>query len=90
VRKILKDLGYKAARAETAFSSWHSLPDTALLAIKWHLEKGRARWHWVVFNREKSGKTYVLDSKKSLRSNIRTDFGRIKPKWFIRVQKFDS
>ena len=28
---------------------------------------------------------YVLDSKKTLRKNRRTDFGRMKPKWFIPV-----
>ena len=28
---------------------------------------------------------YVLDSNKNLHSNRRTDFGRMKPKWFIRV-----
>jgi len=85
VRKILKKLGYKTQKGKVMFSSWHSLPDLALLAIKWHFENGEPFWHWVVFTREKSGKAYVLDSKKSLRTNVRIDFGRIKPKWFIKV-----
>jgi ABC-type bacteriocin/lantibiotic exporter with double-glycine peptidase domain len=84
VKKILKKLGYKTQEEETPFSSWRSLPDLALLAIKWHLENGVPFWHWVVFIREKSGDAYVLDSKKSLRTNVRTDFGRIRPKWSIK------
>ena len=84
VRRILKKLGIKTGAPETPFKNWESLPDCALLAIKWHRENGIAYWHWVVFVRER-GKEYVLDSKKSLTKNIRTDFGRIKPKWFIKV-----
>jgi len=85
VRRLLKRLGFKAQKGEPRFSSWKGLPDLALLAVKWHLENGAPFWHWVVFNREEPEKAYVLDSKKSLRSNIRTDFGRIKPEWFIKV-----
>ncbi len=84
VCRILKELGIKTGASETPFKNWESLPDCALLAIKWHRENGIAYWHWVVFVRE-SGKEYVLDSKKSLTKNIRTDFGRMKPKWFIKV-----
>ena len=84
VRSILKKLGIKTNPSETPFKNWESLPDCALLAIKWHKENGIAYWHWVVFVRE-NGKEIVLDSKKSLTTNIRTDFGRIKPKWFIKV-----
>jgi len=62
-----------------------SLPDRALLAIKWHLEKDIPYWHWVVFVRDTNNE-YVLDSKKALKQNVRTDFGRIKPKWFIGVR----
>jgi hypothetical protein len=54
------------------------------LAIKWHLETGRPFWHWVVFVRE-DGRPRVLDSKQSLRTHVRADFGRIKPKWYIRI-----
>ena len=84
IRSILKNLGIKLSATETAFKNWQSLPDCALLATKWHKEKGKAYWHWVVYVREEN-KEYVLDSKKSLAINIRTDFGRIKPKWFIKV-----
>jgi ABC-type bacteriocin/lantibiotic exporter with double-glycine peptidase domain len=84
VRKLLRHFGLKADSAEMPFDSWDALPHLALLSIKWHLEKGRPFWHWVVFVRENS-RPYILDSKKSLRQHTRTDFGRIKPKWYIRV-----
>ncbi len=84
VRKLLQHLGVKAGRSEHPFQSWESLPDLALLSIKWHLEKKRPFWHWVVFVRDAKG-ARVLDSKNSLRRHVRTDFGRIKPKWFIPI-----
>ena len=86
VRKLLRHFGLRANPTETPFHSWDALPDLALLSVKWHIEKGRPFWHWVVFVRE-NGRSYVLDSKKGLRQQTRTDFGRIRPKWFIRVAK---
>jgi len=85
VRKLLQHLGVKAGTAECPFRSWESLPDLALLSIKWHLEGGRPFWHWVVFVRDEGG-ARVLDPKNSLRRHARTDFGRIKPKWFIPIR----
>jgi ABC-type bacteriocin/lantibiotic exporter with double-glycine peptidase domain len=84
VRRLLGHFGLKASPAEMPFRSWEELPNLALLSIKWHLEKGRPFWHWVVFARE-TGRYYVLDSRKGLRQQTRTDFGRMKPKWFIGV-----
>ncbi len=84
VRKLLQHLGVKAGPSEHPFRSWESLPDLAILSIKWHLEKGRPFWHWVVFVRDDRG-ARVLDPKKGLRRHVRTDFGRIKPKWFIPI-----
>jgi ABC-type bacteriocin/lantibiotic exporter with double-glycine peptidase domain len=84
VRRLLAHFGIHAAMGKVKFVSWDRLPSTALLAIKWHREKGRAYWHWVVFWRGPQGPV-VLDSKRSLRMNRRTDFGRMKPKWFIEV-----
>ena len=84
VRKLLRHFGVRARPAEIAFRSWNTLPDLALLSIKWHLENGRPFWHWVAFVREK-GRSYVLDPKKSLWRHTRTDFGRIKPKWYIPI-----
>ena len=84
VRTLLNHFGVQTVSREIPFRSWESLPDIALLAIKWHLEKGRPYWHWVVFMRE-NGQACVLDSKKNLRANRRTDFGRMKPNWYITV-----
>ena len=84
VRRLLKRYRLRAFPREEPFVSWSSLPDRALLAIKWHREKGRAWWHWVVFVRD-PGHAYVLDSRKSLKRHVRTDFWHMKPKWFIRV-----
>lgn len=86
VRRLLKHMGYSTAPSERAFRSWRSLPDVALLAIKWHRERGRPFWHWVVFVRANGG-ACVLDSKKSLHNHVRTDFGRMKPKWLIPVAR---
>ena len=84
VRKLLRHFGLRANPTEMPFQSWEALPNLALLSIKWHLEKRRPFWHWVVFARE-NDRSYVLDSKKGLRKQVRTDFGRIKPKWYIGV-----
>lgn len=84
VRRILTELGIKTSKKEIPFTNWGSLPNRALLSIKWHSENGQPFWHWVVFIRENS-KPYVLDSKKGLKNNVRTDFGRMKPKWYIEV-----
>ena len=84
VRTLLKQFGLSTSGKEQTFRSWEKLPDLALLAIKWHRENGKPFWHWVVFVRE-GHQNYVLDSRKALKKNRRTDFGRIKPKWFIEV-----
>lgn len=86
VSELLKVFGVKTSGKKTPFKSWNKLPDLALLAIKWHRENGVPFWHWTVFIREKD-EFYVLDSKASLKTNKRTDFGRIKPKWYIEVNK---
>jgi hypothetical protein len=86
MRRLLKRFDISAGRTEIPFRSWEHLPPIALLAIKWHLEKHRPFWHWVVFVRDQRG-ARVLDPKKSLQRHTRTDFGRIKPKWFIAIKK---
>jgi len=84
VRRLLKEYEIRSARIEVPFTSWKALPNLALLAVKWHKEGDRAFWHWVVFWRGPSG-TVVLDSNRDLRNHERTDFGRIRPTWFIPV-----
>jgi len=84
VRRLLRHYRFRASERAMPFVSWSSLPDRALLAIKWRHEKGAAFWHWVVFVRD-AGEVYVLDSKQALKRHKRSDFGRMKPKWFIAV-----
>ncbi|HSQ50707.1 MAG TPA: hypothetical protein VLL94_05495 [Nitrospiraceae bacterium] len=86
VRRLLKEFGIRSASAEVPFTSWKALPNLALLAVKWHKEQGRPFWHWVVFWRGPHGPV-VLDSKRALRRHVRTDFGRMRPKWFIPVSR---
>lgn len=86
MRKLLASSGLVAGRKEEPFRSWEKLPALALLAIKWRREQTGPAWHWVVFARDESG-SFVLDSKRGLRTNRRTDFGRIKPKWFIQIDE---
>lgn len=84
VRRLLARYHLHPSNNEKPFRSWKALPPVALLAIKWHRVRGRAFWHWVVFYRGPDGPV-VLDSKRSLASHRRTDFGRMKPKWFLPV-----
>ena len=84
VRRLLGRYGLRARSGETPFVSWPVLPARALLAVKWHHNGGRPCWHWVVFVREQ-GRACVLDSAATIKRHVRTDFGRMKPKWFIAV-----
>lgn len=86
VRRLLGEYRLWPASNERPFRSWNSLPDLALLAIKWHREQGRPCWHWVVFVRDREGER-VLDSKRSLKRHVRTDFERMRPKWYMAVAK---
>jgi len=86
VRRLLRKYCLRTAPTEQPFHSWSSLPNLALLAIKWHREQGRPCWHWVVFVRDSEGER-VLDSNKSLKSHMRRGFGRMKPKWYLAVAK---
>jgi hypothetical protein len=86
VRRLLRHFGLRPGAKEVPFRTWDALPDLAVLSIKWHREKGRPFWHWVVFAREGGG-AYVLDPKKALRKNVRSDFGRMQPKWSILVSR---
>jgi hypothetical protein len=88
VRRLLKRYRLRGSSKEQPFRSWAALPKRSLLAIKWRHISGRACWHWVVC--VKDGSTYVLDSSPLLKRHVRTDFRRMKPKWFIAVQRLPS
>jgi len=84
VRKLLKHFRVKYSNMENPFESWDKLPNTALLSIKFHIENEVPYWHWTVFHRS-GGKVVVLDPARYLVTNERSDFHRIKPKWFIEI-----
>lgn len=84
IRRLLERFGIQTEKQECPFTTWQALPDCALLSMKWHLQHGIPYWHWVVFVRE-GRQDYVLDSRQGLKSNRRTDFGRMKPRWYITV-----
>jgi ABC-type bacteriocin/lantibiotic exporter with double-glycine peptidase domain len=86
VRRLLREYRLRPASTEQPFRSWKSLPDLALLAIKWHREYGRPFWHWVVFVRDAGGER-VMDSKRPLKRHVRRDFGRMRVKWYMAVSK---
>jgi ABC-type bacteriocin/lantibiotic exporter with double-glycine peptidase domain len=87
---LLEQFGMRPAKQEIEFSTWNELPRLALLAIKWHLAPtGTPAWHWVVFRRDPP-EAIVLDPASSLAKNIRTDFGRMNPKWFIKIPSSTS
>jgi hypothetical protein len=89
VCRLLKQYRLHTSGRKIPFQSWSTLPALALLAVKWHRRAGRAFWHWMVFVREQDG-AYVLDSKRALKNHVRTDFGRMRPKWSIRVDRLGS
>lgn len=74
------DIGFKRVK----FNSYKSLPNIAILAINYR-EKSE-NWHWVVYYRTDNDE-YVLDPKKTIKTDRRKDFSRITPKWYIKVNK---
>lgn len=84
IRTLLKHYDIEATSRKRPFQSWETLPPLAILAIKWNHNGKQAFWHWVVYWQSPKGPV-VLDSKGSLKHHVRTDFGRIKPKWFLTV-----
>ncbi|MBI3804122.1 MAG: hypothetical protein HY282_10220 [Nitrospirae bacterium] len=85
VRRLLTEYRIRIAEQERPFTSWQTLPDKALLSIRYHVEQGRPFWHWVVFVRE-NGTSVVLDPAKYLSNHQRTDFDQMQPKWFIEIE----
>ena len=64
------------------FKSFQELPEIAILAINYN--KNSERWHWVVYRRN-SNDEFVCDPRKTIKTDKRRDFGRIKAKWFVPV-----
>jgi hypothetical protein len=64
------------------FTTWRKLPEKAILGIN-HDRKNN-NWHWVVYIKDYLGE-YVLDPKTTIKTERRTDFSRMKPKWYITI-----
>lgn len=86
VRRLLDEYEIKASKKEIPFTTWNALPNLALLAIKFRIEKDRSFWHWTVFQRT-DGSQIVHDPASSLEKNKRNDFEKITPKWFIELKE---
>lgn len=84
IRELLAGYNISVSRQVSTFTSWNRLPPLALLATKWHRCNHNVFWHWAIFCRGLE-RSVVIDPKAALKNNIRTDFGRIKPKWFIKI-----
>lgn len=82
VRSLLEHYGFTTSLTEIPFTSWSSLPEIALLAMK----RNGQFWHWAVFKKN-SGQPVVLDSATYLKNNLRTDFEDMHISWFIEVSK---
>ena len=63
IRKLLAKLGIKVNKEEKSFKGWASLPDCALISLKWHLENGKPYWHWSVFIREGGSEYYLIQKR---------------------------
>ena len=71
------------------FKDFQSLPELAILAINYFEQHDT--WHWVVFCRTES-ESFVLDPKKSVKSERRLDFSRLakNTKWFMSVKRIQQ
>jgi len=71
-----------SAKRRHQFKGWVHLPNSAILAINYN--KDSESWHWVVFRRV-AYTAYVIDPRRSVKTNRRTDFGRMKPFAFLPI-----
>jgi len=85
VRTLLHEYQIAVSEKKQPFVSWATLPPRALLSIKFKEISGKRYWHWVVFCRA-GNQAYVLDPSPNIMQPVRTDFGRMKPKWSLAVQ----
>lgn len=83
LRKLGERVGVLfAGKSLRDFKDWVHLPDMAILGI--NSRDGGDSWHWVIFVREDYSAS-VIDPKRSVKANRRTDFGRMKPFTFLPV-----
>lgn len=81
LRRMLKLLGLRT-EAEREVSGWRECDGTGIVGI--NHDAVNDTWHWVVHLRDATG-AYVLDPNARVRSERRSDFGRMRPVRFIPV-----
>jgi hypothetical protein len=81
LRRMLKLLGLRS-EAEREVSDWDECDGDGIVAINY--DAANDSWHWVVHLRDRNG-ACVLDPNARVRSERRTDFGRMRPVRFIPV-----
>ncbi|WP_223621318.1 hypothetical protein [Lysobacter sp. ESA13C] len=81
LRRMLKLLGLRAG-PERRLARWEALDRSGIAGINPNRREGS--WHWVVYLHSDEGGC-VLDPNPRVRSERRTDFGRMKPRCFIPV-----
>jgi len=69
-----REFSLNLGKRRRKFKGYDALPNIAILAINYR-EKSDT-WHWVIYHKS-STKEYVLDPKKSIKNNKRTDLSRI-------------
>lgn len=82
LRKLLNFYKIQTAKRLVPFNGWDKLPSLCILAINYH--EMDETWHWVIFER-KDGEKSVTDPNSYVKANKRTDFGRMKPKWYLKI-----
>ncbi len=89
LRKLGQAFSLDIGGRRRKFKNFQDLPKLAILAINYREDEGT--WHWVVFCRTADEK-FVLDPKKSVKSERRTDFGRLakNTRWFVSVAHASS
>ena len=84
LRKLASKYNIKLSKRRRQFKSLEALPEKAILAINY--DGNVDTWHWVIYRRTLN-EEFVYDPKRSIKSNKRTDFSRMKIKWFLQVTK---
>ncbi|MGJ7902675.1 hypothetical protein [Lysobacter sp. 1R34A] len=81
LRRMLELLGLHAG-PERRLARWDALDRSGIAGIRYNRREDS--WHWVVYLHGDEGGR-VLDPNPRVRSERRTDFGRMKPHCFIPV-----
>ncbi|SNB45245.1 cysteine peptidase family C39 domain-containing protein [Geobacter sp. DSM 9736] len=83
LRPLLESYNIRIGR-KTSFRNWNEVPSPSILAVKHKAGAESECWHWTVFHRRENGPV-ILDPDRNLKSNVRRDLARLKPKWYIPV-----